>query len=183
MPPVQRLLGSGVATIFGLESLAQRQPLVDFPSCWDGISGVYLWILKPPRRTMYLDDSCYVHVGSPRTFWTLNEEVYLLNRGPRVRKSHFPEDEIRSLRLGLPGIFIPLFEVPFEPNPEDAARVEALVKLAEAILTIWLGAVNAESRSIIDPLVPFGGHNVRYNSFSDQRMLLQESSNMQEIAT
>ncbi|KAL8714727.1 MAG: hypothetical protein Q9225_006499 [Loekoesia sp. 1 TL-2023] len=173
-PHVQEFLVSDrTPTIFTLEPLSNPEYLKDTIGPYDDVAGIYAWILRPRRKTKFLGDDCYVHIGSRSGYhYGLYKGVSGLKNMLPDAWARFPGPEIKKYHLDSPGIFIPLFRIPFNENTrEEARRVGALVKVAEAVFTIWLGAVRAAYKPTISDFIPWGGRNIRYQGFHDLEFL------------
>lgn len=166
--PVQTLLGSkDCPTIFRLESLPKTKSTLM-------LAAVYACILKPKQKVRYLENECFLHIHS-----TCN--LYNCPMLDGRWQSMTSRKLFRHLSLGCErrGLSLlreptPLLEIPF-PNMtlKEKARNAALVKIVEAVFTLWLGAVAEELKPAIIKLIPWERQDLRYRGLQATHPLVR----------
>jgi len=109
-----------------------------------------------------------LYVGSASQYgWELRgRRASLISTWPSNRKAAV-RDDIKELGLSPTGKFITLFETPFrDDRDEEIKRVSALVTLAKAVFTIWIGAFREPTRPEIAEMIPWEARAIRYHGLS-----------------
>lgn len=112
--------------------------------------------------------------------------IFDLQSGKPWAWGRYPEREAKHRRpkLILPGTFVPFFELPFLDRTEDEIRrVAALIKVAQTVFTIWLGAVGPRSKPLVKRFIPWDSQHIHYKGFFSNRMLMWETSAMRQPYT
>ena len=102
---------------------------------------VYTWILKP-KFIHPLKPESFIYVGSATKYGRgLSSRKHQHQRG-KEGANFLLQSRIKSSRLGKKGIFITLLTVEAASHEiKDVVEARDLVIFAEAILTVWLGAL------------------------------------------
>jgi hypothetical protein len=142
---------------------------------WTGTTdaGVYGWLLKPKPK-LYFNSECQLYVGS------IGRYRYGLEGRKRQHLSKNPREHnrrlwylIREKGLKPKGQFITLMAMNMKAaEGKEALRIRYLVTIAEAIFTVWLGALNEKPENKnVRTLCPWDVLNVSYSGCSSHNPL------------
>jgi hypothetical protein len=136
----------GFKRILGGLQPPTHEEIESLPSSDSADAGVYARLVKS-RHELQIAIDRYLYVGSASRYGSgLNGRV---SEHIKKRKLHLelrlPKD-IRTKDLEGPGRFVTLMTMKMNsPEREDVPNVRRMVTLAEAILTVWLGALQSPS--------------------------------------
>jgi hypothetical protein len=139
-------------------------------------AGVYGWLLKPKPK-LYFDSECQLYVGSTSRYGYGLEgrKSQHLSKNPREHNRRLWY-MIREKGLKPEGQFITLTATSMKAaEGKEALRMRYLVTLAEAIFTVWLGALNGkpENRNV-HILCPWDIQKVSYSGCSSHNPLAKD---------
>jgi hypothetical protein len=149
------LVGQKCPTFEGLRAM----PPVDSTD-----AGVYARLVES-RYEFKMKVDRLVYVGSASRFnagLTGRMKGHLSSRSADSRLQH----DIERRDLCCPGDFITLMQMPFTgPSPQDIFEIRAIVTVAEAVLTVWLGALRNPSALLRDAF-PWSHDEKNYTPWS-----------------
>ncbi|RYP29501.1 hypothetical protein DL767_006691 [Monosporascus sp. MG133] len=107
--------------------------------------GVYAWVLKPKlNNPLQMGD--FVYVGSATKWGSGLSGRKSQHQRRKGRENKIPR-LIRTNHLNRKGPFLTLLSMQLEsPEPGEVLKARQLIILAEAVLTVWLGALGEVNR-------------------------------------
>ncbi|KAK3353699.1 hypothetical protein B0T25DRAFT_568888 [Lasiosphaeria hispida] len=144
--------------------------------------GVYAWILKP-RYVHPLRLENFVYIGSATKYgWGLTGRRLQHRRG-KEGSNFLLQSRIKGSGLSRAGPFVTLLsKEAMSPESKDVVEARYLVVFAEAIFTIWLGALtggnsaNSEERFHLRSLCPWDVYGTTYNGLCSHNPLTKDIS-------